>query len=195
MPSLRRLVRMRTLQLTAVGAVVAGALTVGTAHAATPSEATLSDTGPTSASWTGGPFLVGNATGAVQGVPDCTVPTSCDDFTLHVSTPAGYGTDHQLVVKVGWSNTAADFDVYVLDAAGDVVGSAASSADPEQVILPPTSGDYTVRVVPFAPLGETYDATATLAAKPPAPAPGTDTPPTFANYAAPELVHRRQQRR
>ncbi len=184
MPSPRRLVRSRTLRATALAVLVAGGLTMSTADAATPTEGSVSDTSTTT-SWSGGPFVAPNATGSVQDPPDCSVPTSCDDFTLHVSTPAGYGTDHDLVIKVGWTDTAADFDVYVLDGSGNVVGSAASSADPEQVVLPPNSGDYTVRVVPFAPLGETYDATATLATKPAAPAPGTDTPPTFENYAAP----------
>src|SRR5690242_1242693 len=159
----RRKLPPTLLRITAVGAVLGMAVTAGAAaSASTPSEGSVSDTSTTT-SWSGGPFLVPNATAEASGQPDCTAPSSCDDFTLHVSTPAGYGTDHQLVVKVGWQNTAADFDVYVLDAQGNVVGTAASSADPEQVVLPPDSGDYTVRVVPFAPLGQTYDATATLA--------------------------------
>jgi hypothetical protein len=168
----------------AVGAVLAAGVTVSTADAATPTEGSVSDTS-TTATWSGGPFPAPNTTGTALDQPNCDVPQSCDDFTLHVSTPAGYGTDHDLVIKVGWTNTAADFDVYLLDAQGNTVASAASSADPEQIIVPPTSGDYTVRVVPFAPLAETYDATATLAAKPANPAPGTDTPPDFTNYAAP----------
>ncbi len=184
MPSARQLVRSRAFRLTALGALLAAGLTVGSADAATPTEGTLSDGGGP-VTWSGGPFAVANTTGAALDQPDCTAPTSCDDFTLHVSTPAGYGTDHNLVVKVAWANTAADFDVYVLDAQGNVVGTAASSADPEQVILPPTTGDYTVRVVPFAPLGESYDATATLSAQPAAPAPGTATAPGFTDYPAP----------
>ena len=181
----RRLIHHRSVKLAAVGALVAAAVAAGsTASASTPSDGSVSDTS-TSTSWSGGPFVAPNATAQVNGTPDCSVPSSCDDYTLHVSTPAGYGTDHDLVVKVGWQNTAADFDVYVLDAQGNLVGTAASSADPEQVVLPPTTGDYTVRVVPFAPLGESYDATATLATKPANPAPGTDTPPGFTNYAAP----------
>ena len=61
-------------------------------------------------------------------------------------------------------DTSADFDVYVLDAAGDVVGSEESTADPEKVTIKPTSGDYTVRVVPYAATGQTYHASASLAA-------------------------------
>jgi hypothetical protein len=182
--SARHLVRSRAVGLAAVGAMLIGGLTLSSAEASTPSEGTVSDTA-TTATWSGGPFAVPNVTAEASGTPDCTVPSSCDDFTLHVSTPAGYGDTHQLVVKVGWPQTAADFDVYVLDAAGNTVATAASSADPEQVTLPTTTADYTVRVVPFAPLGQSYDATATLSTKPANPAPGTDTPPGFATYAAP----------
>ena len=177
----------RTARFTATFALLAAALTIGTADAATPNEGTVTDTS-TSVSWSGGPFVAPNATGNALDQPDCSLPQSCDDYTLHVSTPAGYGTTHTLDIKVAWTNTAADFDVYVLDQAGNVVGTAASSADPEQVVLPPNSGDYTVRVVPYAPVGESYNATATLATTPANPPPGTDTPPDFTDYAAPSSL-------
>jgi CARDB protein len=176
-----------TVRLAAVVALLGGTLTLGSADAATPPEATVSDGSP-QASWSGGPFVAPNVTGNALDQPDCTGPSSCDDFTLHVDTPAGYDATHTLTVKVHWANTAADFDVYLLDKAGNTVATAASSADPEQVILPPAAGDYTVRVVPFAPLGESYDATATLATTPSNPAPGTDTPPSFTDYAAPSSL-------
>src|SRR5690348_13779508 len=108
-----RLLRSTVLRVVAVGAVLGMAVTAGAASASTPSEGSVSDTSTTT-TWSGGPFVAPNATAEVSGQPDCTLPSSCDDFTLHVSTPAGYGTDHQLVIKVGWQNTAADFDVYVL---------------------------------------------------------------------------------
>ena len=145
--------------------------------------------------WSGGPFVAPNATGNALDQPDCTAPQSCDDFTLHVARRPATAATHTLNVKVSWTNTAADFDVYVLDKAGNVVGTSASTADPEQVVLPPNAGDYTVRVVPYAPLGESYDATATLATTPANPAPGTDTPPGFTDYAAPSSLHGREQRR
>jgi len=183
----RRLVRSKVARLGALGVMLAASLQLGNADAATPTEGTVSDTS-TSVSWTGGPFVAGNVTGTALDQPSCDVPTSCDDYTLHVSTPAGYGTAHQLTVKVSWANTAADFDVYVLDKAGNIVGTAASNADPETVVLPPNSGDYTVRVVPFAPLGESYTAKAELTTTPAAPAPGSSTPPGFADYAAPSSI-------
>src|SRR3954471_14692628 len=157
-----------------VGTATLLAVTTG-ADAATPASGTVSDAART-VTWTGGPFTVPNPTGNALDMPDCTAPQACDDFVLHVNTPAGYEDTHQLAVSVGWANTAADFDVYVLDAEGSAVGTAASSADPEVVVIDPVAGDYTVRVVPFAPLGETYTASATLGQLPPDPAPGTQTP-------------------
>ena len=172
------------VRLAAVLALVAGLLAMSAAEAATPTSGKVTPT-QKSVSWTGGPFFTPNVSGNALDQPLCVAPTDCDDFKLHVTTPAGYGTSNALNVKVSWSNATADFDVYVLDKAGNVVGSAASSADPEQVVLPPNSGDYTVRVVPFAPLGESYKATATLAPLPTNPPPGTATPPKFKSYAAP----------
>ena len=171
------------LALAATGALVLGMAV--SSEAATPPEGTVSDAAR-SIGWTGGPFLAPNTTATALDQPDCSAPESCDDFTLHVTTPADYGTAHQLKIDVAWENAAADFDVYVLDASGAVVGTGASSADPELVVLPPKAGDYTVRVVPFAPLGESYTAKATLVDKPADPAPGTDTPPGFTTYAAPK---------
>jgi hypothetical protein len=172
----------------AAAGLAAAALALGPAgQASTPTSGSVSDTSPVT-SWGGGPFAAPNTTGTATGTPDCTAPSSCDDFTLHVSTPAGYDADHSLKIDVSWSNTAADFDLYVLDKAGNTVATSASSADPEEVVLPPTTGDYTVRVVPFTPLGESYSAKAEIVGKPAAPAPGTNTPPGFANYPAPSSL-------
>ncbi|MBF4763492.1 pre-peptidase C-terminal domain-containing protein [Nocardioides islandensis] len=182
----RRVARSRSARLLTAAALTAVLVTGGVAitEASTPTEGTVSSTA-TSTSWTGGPFLVPNVTAQATGLPDCTAPQSCDDFTLHVSTPAGYGDTHQLRIQVGWPNTAADFDVYLLDTAGNEVASAASSSDPEVVLTAPTSGTYTVRVVPFAPVGQSYSATASLVTKPAAPPPGTEPRPGFATYTAP----------
>jgi hypothetical protein len=166
--------RARLLGLLA--ACVAGGLgAAAPALAATPDSGSVSDTS-TSVQWTAGPFAVPNVTGTAGDVT-CG-PELCDDFALHVSTPSNYGDAHQLMVKVSWANSAADFDVYLLDHSGAVLASSASSADPEVIIVPPTSGDYTVRVVPFAPLGESVTGTATLADLPANPAPSSATPPT-----------------
>ena len=178
-------VRMTAIAIAAIAAVVAAGAVAATGS--TPSAGTLTDTsGPLT--WTGGPFAVANVTGNA-GPPDCTLPQSCDDYTLTVATPAGFGDTNNLKIQVSWPNTAADFDLYVLDSAGNTVASSASSADPETVIMPPTSGTYTVRVVPFAPLGQSYSASAAMVAKPNnAPPAATAPTPTLTNYGAPETL-------
>src|SRR4051812_16378451 len=175
----------RLTSLAAAVALVGGAFTYSAvAQASSPTEGTLTDTS-TSVSWGGGPFVAPNPSAQASGLPDCTAPSSCDDYTLHVSTPAGYGETHSLKIDVSWPQTAADFDLYVLDQAGNPVGQAASGADPEQVVLAPTTGTYTVRVVPFLPLGQSYTAKASLADQPVPPPPGAATSPGFTTYAAP----------
>jgi hypothetical protein len=154
------------------------------AMAASPAGGSVSDTS-TTATWTAGPFAVPNVTGTAGDVT-CGAASPCDDYKLSVGVPAGYDADHSLRVDVKWANSAADFDLYVLDASGAVVSSAASSSDPETILLPAVSTDYTVRVVPFAPLGESITGTAALVTNPTNPAPSTAPAPGFRNYAAPE---------
>ncbi|MDQ1740822.1 MAG: hypothetical protein QOE53_2474 [Pseudonocardiales bacterium] len=177
----------RRLALVAVTATVLAISGAVAASGSTPSSGTLTDTSGAK-TWTGGPFVVANVTGTA-GDPVCSVPQSCDDYALTVATPAGYGDANDLKISVGWPNSVADFDVYVLNSAGATVASAASSADPEVVVLPPTSATYTVRVVPFAPLGQSYSASAGMVAKSStAPPPSSATPPSMANYGAPQTL-------
>lgn len=160
------LARRSAVTLGAAALLVAG-LTVATgADAATPGSGTVSPTAP-SLTYSSGPFLVSNVTGTA-GAVDCSAPMSCDDFSLRVDTPAGYGTDHRLKVSVAWANAVADFDLYLLDSSGRQVAAAASSADPEVVLADPTPGTYTVRVVPYTVAGDSFTTTVSLPGTPPA---------------------------
>ena len=174
---------LRALLALVVATTVVG--TVGTARAAAPASGTVSDSSPTT-TWSGGPFVTANTTG-IAGPVTCT-PGTCDDYALTVNTPAGYGDSHQLRISVDWTNPAADFDIYLLDAAGNEVASAASSAKPEVMLVPPNAGTYTVRVVPFLPLGDSYTATASLVGLPANPAPSTAPQPSFTTYVPPDSL-------
>ncbi len=91
----------------------------------------------------------------------------------------------QVRVAVNWPIATADFDVYIyagFPATGSPIATSASSADPEVVVLPAQSAVYTVRVVPFAPAGQTYTATVTLENKASAPAVGAGPIPRYQNY-------------
>lgn len=161
-------------------------LPLGVADAASPASGAINPDHPT-ASYTAGPFLVANATGA-QGSPLCNAVTTCDDYTLTVSVPSGYDTDHSIKLQTAWSNATADFDLYVLDASGTLLATSASSGDPETVLLPARSGTYTVRVVPYLPLAQSITGSAALVAQPPPPPPPTEQAPTYTNYVAPAAL-------
>ncbi|MDQ1738051.1 MAG: hypothetical protein QOH56_4302 [Pseudonocardiales bacterium] len=179
----------RVLALAAAALLACGAtLTVASpAQSATPTAGTVSDTAPTT-TWTAGPFLVPNVTGNA-GDPQCgTAVTPCDDYSLTVTVPAGYDATHQVKVQATWANTAADFDLYVLNPAGQIVASSASSSDPETVLLPGVSAAYTVRVVPFTPLGDSFTGSASLVSLPANPPPSTSPAPTYSNSAAPDSL-------
>ena len=169
-------------------AALALALVSLPAQAATPSSGSVGDTAP-STTWTAGPFLVANTTGTL-GSPSCGPATPCDDFALTVSTPAGYDATHDMRISITWPNSVADFDLYILDSTGAVIANSASSSDPETVLLPPVSGRYTVRVVPYDPIGQSVTGTVALLTKPTNPPPSTATPPTYTNYAAPATLPR-----
>ncbi|MEV8558607.1 sialidase family protein [Streptomyces sp. NPDC051917] len=156
------------------------------ADAATPTSGSVSDTAPTT-TWSAGPFAVPNVSGTT-GTVSCGNAQPCDDYTLKVSVPVGYDAGHSLRVDVKWPDPAADFDLYVLDANGREVAASASSSDPETVLLPAVTASYTVRVVPYAPLGDSFTGTASLVADPAAPPPSTATPPTYANSSAPDSI-------
>ena len=77
----------------AVATLAALGLVVGldsSGAASTPDKGSVSDAAR-AVSWTGGPFAVANPSAQALDGPDCSVPSSCDDFALHVDTPAGYG--------------------------------------------------------------------------------------------------------
>lgn len=170
-----------------VGAMLLSFMTIAV-EAATPSSGTLSLANPT-VTYSAGPFVVANVT-ATAGDVVCNDVTPCDDYSLTISVPAGTDASNTVNVKVQWPNSVADFDLYVLDASGAVIRSAASTSDPEIAVIPAVSGSYTIRVVPFAPLGESFNATISLTPIEAAPAPGTDAPVGYKVYTAPPTLPR-----
>jgi len=166
-------------------ALVAATLPV-TADAATPPSGSVSNAAPTT-TWSADPSTVPNVSGTT-GTASCGNAQPCDDYALKVSVPAGYDAGHSLRIDVRWPDSAADFDLYVLDAAGREVATSASSSDPETVLLPAVPASYTVRVVPYAPLGDSFTGSASLINAPVDPPPSTATPPTYANSWAPDGI-------
>ena len=160
--------------------ILCSGFAVGLASAASPPAGTVTARS-TSLSYTAGPFVVANVTGTAGSVV-CNAAAPCDDFKLTVDLPATYANDYKLAVRIQWPNSAADFDLYVFDADGVLVNSAASSSDPELALIPAISGTYTVRVVPFAPLGQSIAGTVELTPTPTPATPAPGTPPGYSLY-------------
>jgi hypothetical protein len=113
--------------------------------ASTPTSASVGAATP-SAAWTGPDLSAQTA-----GPESCSqqtdqLPPFCDDFSLAV-TDAG-----QLDVSVTGTVPANDFDLYIYDSAGALVGSSASAGGLEAATVPcatPAAGPYVVRTVYF----------------------------------------------
>lgn len=167
-------------------ALFAGAAFIAAISYATATSGTLTMTsGPVT--YTHGPFVVPNDTAqvALRCTPAAAFP--CDDFTLTINVPSGTDATKNVKVKVEWPSAAADFDLYVLQN-GNEIASSATSSDPEVTVIRAVSGTYTVRVVPFAPAGQSYTATISLEDIPPAPPTAAGPAPRYKNYPAPSTA-------
>ena len=78
---------IKTLRAAALVAVAVALARAGTA--ATPSSGTLSPDTP-ALTFTGGPFTGSNPSGFAGDLPNCSVPNTCDTYTLGIDIPAGY---------------------------------------------------------------------------------------------------------
>jgi len=173
-----------------LGCLAVGVLFVSIGQTATPPGGTLTDandeTNPLT--YTSGPFFVSNATAQANGTPICNAATQCDDYMLTVNVSAGVAATKNVKIQIQWATSTADFDLYVLDSMSNVVSQSASSADPETAFItavPITATTYTVRVAPFAPLGQSITGRISLVPKPVPPPPAAGLAPRYKNYVSP----------
>jgi choice-of-anchor B domain-containing protein len=135
--------------------IAAGGVVAMTAGAADPNQGTVS-LGQTKTGWNGKEYASG-----ASSVPEersaqvvCSVPGDelCDHFELTADVDASHWESNRggVQVLISWASEEDDFDLYVYDAAGNLVGSSANAgSSSERVFLENASGDYQVRVVPW----------------------------------------------
>lgn len=162
----------RALLVLALGAAIA---MLGSAQAATPPAGTIDPTNP-SFSWVGQFYLLMST-----AVPEaCNPPpatANCDHFSLTVNVPATYWDTHTggADILITWPSSDNDFDLYVYDNAGILVGtSAAGGTTSEEVLVEnANSGQspYDVRVVPFLVVASGYNGRATFVSQAGGPTP------------------------
>jgi hypothetical protein len=156
--------------------------------ASSPPNGTLTDTsGPLT--YTAGPFFVANKTPIPEWDtgPECDNPFEpCDDYALTVTLPAGYAAAHpgaSIKVTLGWADGGSgqsDYDLYVYnnpdpdcdpsdcsvtDGTEPAAFQSAGGSNPEVATISPVvdgTVNYTVKIVPYAPTGETVNVTIEL---------------------------------
>lgn len=164
--------------------VVIGFIATGSAFSADPDSGTLTNAEPL-LEYTAGPFLTANPTPQI-GV-SCDAPFECDEYELTIAVDPGTDATHDVKVTVSWGVSGADFDIYIYDENDDEIASAASSSNPEIMVIPPVNGVYRIVTVPFAPAGQSIDAKIELVPKSVTANPGPLPVqfPRYHNYVAP----------
>jgi hypothetical protein len=151
----------RTRLLTTAALVGLFAGSVSPVVAASPGSGSLT-TSSTRVEWTGTP-LTGTYN---QGT--CVAP-SCDEFTFQSNIPSSYWSRKPggIAVKIAWGDVNEELDLYVLDSAGNVIGSSGlGGVDSQQVLLSdPEPGTYVVQVEAFFATNRSYHGAADVVAQ------------------------------
>lgn len=161
----------------------------------TPPNGTLTEgSGPIT--FNGGPYLVANPSSQATGVPTCNAVLVCDEFALTVSGISAATTASKYIrVEVKWPEAGeTQFDLYVFQgdtATGTVIAKNLgnqSYVDPDVVLIPAINGQYTIRVVPFLPNGQSITGTVSLVPFPAVAPVEPGVAPTFSNHISPAAL-------
>jgi hypothetical protein len=158
----------------------------------TPPNGTLTDvSGPIT--FTGGPYLVANPSSQATGVPTCNAVLVCDEFALTVSGLSAATTASKYIrIEVRWPEAGeTQFDLYVFQgdtSTGQIIAKNLGNStyvDPDAVLIPAINGNYTIRVVPFLPNGQSITGTVSLVPFPVAAPVDSGVAPSFSNHLSP----------
>lgn len=161
--SFRRIVCRSALSLALLGAFAA--------QAADPAAGELNDE-TLALEWAGsGPYVAPNLTPfAGEPVPilcEPTVPVTCDQYALTVNIsdefrelPENQRESVRINIDFPVTTSAEDYDLYLYDGAGTLMGESANlNGIVESITVPLKSlknGSYTVEVIPFTPMATNY---------------------------------------
>ncbi|HBY93664.1 MAG TPA: hypothetical protein DEP84_06785, partial [Chloroflexi bacterium] len=149
------------------------------AEAATPAQSSVGPTNP-STSWTGQLYPIGAdvvTTVTPSGCPPAAqdpLNLVCDHFMLTVNVDPSYWDSHfgGVDIVIRWTSAGNDFDLYVYDASGNIVGKSTSGDTTfERVFVLEASGTYEVRVVPWLVIASDYSGSATFVSQEGGPTP------------------------
>ncbi len=137
-----------TRRLLLASALLACSFAVQAAFAPTPASGTVRSQDDR-LEFSGGPTVGANVS-PTAGSPVCvTGAVECEVYTLTIAPADGSRSDVR--VSIGWSLDESDLDIFMVDAGGNVVGQAASSANPEVFTAANLApGTYEIQIIPFA---------------------------------------------
>ena len=162
----------------------------GLAAAATPGGGTVSEANP-SVSWTGASYVAAETALPEQCPPADPGNLVCDHFALTIDIPSNFWSLHSggVSIQITWASSDNDFDLYVYNSGGTLVGSSAQGGTTSEAVflLFPVPGVYEVRVVPFLVVNSGYSGSATLTFTPGPPTPNP-TRPTGGIAVGPSIV-------
>ena len=136
--------------------------------AAAPPGGSIGPTPGSSTIWTGGPYVIPTPVPEVCPPESDPLSLRCDHFFLTVNVPTSYWDTHTggADIQITWSSAADDFDLFIYDNAGNLVGQSNSGGTTSERFLVQDAdlehGPYEVRVVPFLTAAATYSGSATF---------------------------------
>jgi hypothetical protein len=182
-------VQLRRVRLSVLSTTLSFLLCNAATAALTPASLTLTDTnGPLA--FSGGPYLVANPSSQATGTPTCNAALPCDELTLTVSVSDATRLGKYVRVSVGWQVELAQIDLYVLQGTKLVAASTSDTTyvEPDVVLIPAVNGTYTVRAVPFLPMGQSISGVVDLVDIPPAAPLETGPAPSFSVHQSPPTM-------
>lgn len=168
----------------ALGALALAVAVAAPAQAADPGSGTVDR--HTGLSWQGATY----SAAATTALPCPSAAEDPDDLVCdHITVTVDGDGSAPLVVAIDSPVESADFDLFVHDDQGELVGSSASSGSTESATVPDATGTYEVRVQPWLVTEESsYTGTATLASQQDSGRPPhSERPPRPKKYDAPDF--------
>jgi hypothetical protein len=104
---------------------------------------------------------------------------------LKVAVASTDASTKRIKVTISFPISAGEFDVFIFDSSGNLLGSDTAGGEPSVASIPAISGTYTVVVDPWNPLGQSFTGTVSLESIPSPPPPATGIAPRYQVYPAP----------
>lgn len=145
-------------------------------RAASPASGTIGPQTP-SVAWQGQFYAAAAVVDPAACPPASLDPANavCDHFALTVNVDPTFWDTRVggALVTITWASADNDFDLFVFDKNGNLVGSSAAGGTTfERVLIPAASGTYEVLVDPFLVAASDYKGTAEFVAQKPTKVPG-----------------------